>query len=175
MKKVRYKEEYREDETPSFYRRKLFIVGMLLLLTGIIAVVASYAWFILATAPEITGISATIGSNGSLEMALLDDTTYDNTTLIGANVGDSMDVVGKSKAEANITWGNLVDLSDTSYGLSSIVLYPSLLNLDSEKVDLEHFLSVPHNGSDGRITRLTADTATAKYDGTIFSIESNGY
>ena len=175
MKKVRYKEENREDESPSFYRRKLFIVGMLLLLTGIIAVVASYAWFILATAPEITGISATIGSNGSLEMALLDDTTYENTTLIGANVGDSMDVVGKSKAEANITWGNLVDLSDTTYGLSSIVLYPSLLNLDSNNVNLEHFLSVPHNGTDGRITRLTADTATAKYDGTVFSIESDGY
>ena len=33
--------------------------------------------------------------------------------------------------EKNITWGNLIDVSDEKYGLNQISLYPSALNLDA--------------------------------------------
>jgi hypothetical protein len=42
---------------------------------------------------------------------------------ITSESGDSMAV--KDKTQANITWGNLVDLSDESYGLNTIKLYPA--------------------------------------------------
>jgi hypothetical protein len=162
-------------EVPAFFKRKVFIVSMLLICSGILVVVATYAWFILATAPEVSGISTTIGSNGSLEMALLNGETYANTTLIQANVGDSLDTEGKSKTEANITWGNLVDLSDPSYGLSSITMNPSLLNESGGKLDISQMLSIAHNGTDGRITTVTADTATAVYLNSEFSTANSSY
>jgi hypothetical protein len=165
----------RTVQAPSFFKRKMFMAAMMLICSGVLAIVATYAWFILATSPEITGITTTIGANGSLEMALLSDTTYENTTLIQANVGDSLDVDGKSKAEANVTWGNLVDLSDTSYGLSSITMSPSLLNESGGKIDTANLLSIAHNGTDGRITSVSADTATASFNGTTFNTSTSSF
>jgi hypothetical protein len=169
------KQNKRKVEVPGFFKRKVFIVSMMLLCSGILVVVATYAWFILATAPEVSGITTTIGSNGSLEMALLEEKTYDNMTLIQANVGDSLDTEGKAATEANITWGNLVDLSDPSYGLSSITLYPSILSESSGKVDTSAMLSVAHNGTDGRIKSVSADTATASYKDNEFNTANSAH
>ena len=99
-------------------KKKLVGAVCMLLVASIMMVSSTYAWFTLSTAPEITGISTSVGANGNLEMALLtsgttDDTnTYKNLDKITSAVGDS----GKAVTEKNLTWGNLVDLKDASYG-----------------------------------------------------------
>ena len=50
-------------------RKKLMVAIAMVLVASIMMVSASYAWFTLSTAPEVTGITTSIGSNGNLEMA----------------------------------------------------------------------------------------------------------
>ena len=59
-------------------RKKLFAAIAMLLVACIMAVSSTYAWFTLSTAPEVKGISTTIGANGNLEMALvrIENKTY---------------------------------------------------------------------------------------------------
>lgn len=170
----RYKREKRKLKLPLFFKRKVFIVTMTLICSAIMVGMATYAWFILATAPEVKGVTTTIGANGSLEMALLNNETAENTSLIQAKVGDSISIVGA--VVGNVTWGNLVDLSDASYGLNTLVLYPSVINAKTEKtVDTLALLSVPKNGLDGRITHVTSNTATGVFDGTSFLAKGNAF
>lgn len=94
-------------------KKKLMGAVCMLLVASIMMVSSTYAWFTLSTAPEITGISTSVGANGNLEMALLNTATYGDTSLIKSAVGNSMDA-GTAVTEANVTWGNLVNLSDKS-------------------------------------------------------------
>ena len=106
-------------------RKKLIAAIAMLLVASFMVASSSYAWFTLSTAPEITGIKTSVGANGNLEMALYNGT--EPTT----GVGDSLaNVLLK-----NLTWGNLVDLSDSAYGLDRITLLPSRLNvMDNGKI-----------------------------------------
>ncbi len=168
MTDAEYRKSRKAVVVPAFIKRKVFLVLMLLITSGIMAAVSTYAWFILSTAPEVRGVSTIVGANGSLEMALLNEQTGLDPMLIRADVGDSISIVGA--VEGNVTWGNLVDLSDTTYGLNTLVLYPSILHTtESGSIDTGAPLSIPHNGVDGRITRVDSNTASAKYDGTSFS------
>lgn len=167
MTDAEYRREKRGIAVPFFFKRKIFIVFMMLVCSGIMAVTATYAWFILSTAPEVVGVTTTVGANGSLEIALLNNETGADTNLITADVGQSISVVGA--VEGNVTWGNLVDVSDASYGLNTIVMYPSVLNETNGVLDLNAMLSVPRNGVDGRITGLTSNTMPALYNGTAFA------
>ena len=152
----------RKIQMPSSIRKKMMAATSMLLVSAILMVTTSYAWFTLSTAPEVTGITTSVGANGNLEMALLTTETFANTELITSNTGDSMDVAGKTKA--NITWGNLVDLSDESYGLQKIALYPSALNA-TEKNEVNTLgtgpLSVPKYGADGRVSELVSNTVSS--------------
>ena len=168
-----YRKEKRGIAVPFFFKRKIFMVLMMLICSGIMAVTATYAWFILSTAPEVVGVTTTVGANGSLEIALLSNATGDNPDSITADVGQSITVVGA--VEGNVTWGNLVDVSDASYGLNTIVMYPSVLNETDGKLDVNAMLSVPRNGVDGRITGLAANTMPALYNGSVFSTENARY
>lgn len=167
MTDAEYRREKRGIAVPFFFKRKIFIVFMMLVCSGIMAVTATYAWFILSTAPEVVGVTTTVGANGSLEIALLNNETGADTNLITADVGQSISVVGA--VEGNVTWGNLVDVSDASYGLNTIVMYPSVLNETNGVLDVNAMLSVPRNGVDGRITGLTSNTMPALYNGTAFT------
>ena len=173
MTNAEYRREKKKIRVPLFFKRKVFIVSMLLICSGIMAVMATYAWFILSTAPEVKGVSTTVGANGSLEIALLDNTTGANTSLIKADVGDSIEIVGR--VWGNVTWGNLVDLSDVSYGLNTLTLYPSLLNETNDIINTGAMLSIAHNGYDGRITKVSSDTSAAKYNGTAFDTKDALY
>ena len=51
-------------------KKKLSAAIIMLLLSCIMVVTSTFAWFTLSTAPEVTGISTTIGGNGNLEIAL---------------------------------------------------------------------------------------------------------
>ena len=165
-------------------KKKLVGAVCMLLVASIMMVSSTYAWFTLSTAPEITGISTSVGANGNLEMALLtsgttDDTnTYKNLDKITSAVGDS----GKAVTEKNLTWGNLVDLKDESYGLGKIKLMPAALNITKAAagaftVKTENLLATPTYGTDGRVADLSGKTYTAKYDGTnwAFNKDDPGY
>jgi len=134
----------------------------MLLIAAILMVSTTYAWFTLSTAPEVTGITTNVGANGNLEMLLLNkdsfQSTEDDLGVVSA-VGDSNAV--QAITEANLKWGNLVDLSDASYGLDNIVLMPSRLHLaDASTLDSAVLLA-PSYGTDGRVI----DVNTATYSG----------
>lgn len=142
-------------------KKKLMGAVCMLLVASIMMISATYAWFTLSTAPEITGITTSVGANGNLEMALLSGNVKDLTTQEGG-VGSSMAVV-KDKV-ANLTWGNLVDLSDDSYGLQSISLKPARFN-NAGNWATGNLLSIPVYGADGRVKDLAENTqASGKYN-----------
>ena len=64
----------------------LAAIGMLLV-SSIMMVSTTYAWFTLSTAPEVKGINTAVGANGNLEMALLP--TDGLLSSITTGVGDS--------------------------------------------------------------------------------------
>lgn len=146
-------------------KSKLMGAVAMLLVSAIMVSSATYAWFVLSTHPEVKGMSTTVGSNGALEIALLNNETgkVGGLANITANVGDSKEAMTKS----NETWGNIVDLSDASYGLGKITLYPAALNATGT-TDAVTFashsalLKYAKYGTDGRITELAADTAAGK-------------
>jgi len=145
---------------PMGIRKKMMAAISMLLVASIMLVSSSYAWFTLSTAPEITGITTSVGANGNLEVALLP--ASGNTADITTGAGDSMAV--QSATLANTTWGNLVDLSDsTYYGLDKITLYPAALNAFTGALGNAP-LSIPEYGADGRVAELVATTVAAGYD-----------
>ena len=140
-------------------KTKLMAAICMLLVSSIMMVSTTYAWFTLSTAPEVTGIQTAVGANGNLEIALQ---RYDgNSANIVSTAGDST----KDIAEKNVTWGNIVDVSDDNiYGLSYITLYPARLNTETggENLALSP-LSTPTYGSDGRVAALRSETITGVY------------
>lgn len=151
-------------------RTKLAAAVAMLLVSTIMLTTTTYAWFVLSTAPEVKGMSTTVGSNGSLEIALLNDST--DTTAITSGVGDSSAADG-DVVRANTHWGNIVDLSSAMYGLTNAAkakLYPAALNLNDDHTKLlsnTNLLKTPTYGVDGRVNSIAANTDAGKYvDGT---------
>ena len=155
-------------------KKKLMGAICMLLVASIMVVSSTYAWFTLSTAPEITGISTSVGANGNLEMALLngsengaaDTDTYADLTKIKSAVGDSKYVDGKDVKEANITWGNLVDLT-TGYGLDQIKLMPAAVKYaegGTTNLDKASMLATAQYGADGRVKDVEGTTVSAVYN-----------
>lgn len=115
---------YKQTTEYKSIQKKLVTAVAMVLVACIMVVSTSYAWFTLSTAPEVTGITTSVGANGNLEMALRTGALNTIQTTIGATY-----------PTANNSWGNLVDLSDASYMLSAVALQPARLNitLDTEK------------------------------------------
>ena len=147
-------------------KKKLMAATSMLLVAAIMLVSSTYAWFTLSTAPEVTGITTTVGANGSLEIALANTETWADSSMITSAVGDSRDTEGKTAETANITWGNLVDLSSANYGLSTISMLPSKLNLTDDGALSNSPLGFPTYGSDGRVIDVDGQTFTGVYDTT---------
>ena len=147
-------------------KKKLTAAIAMLLVATIMMVSSTYAWFTLSTAPEVTGITTSVGANGNLEMALLTKDTYNHTDAITSAVGDSSSAANKTAVTANITWGNLVDLSDASYGLNNIKLMPARLlaknGVDGAKI-AGSAIAVADYGNDGRVTALNEGTVSGIY------------
>ncbi len=155
------KKSYFAGVDPKNYKKILFSALSLFLMSAVLMISTSYAWLVLSVAPEVTGITTNVAANGSLEIALLTTSTRQDMSTITSGVGQSL---VNNKTSANLTWGNLLDLHDESYGLSDIVLLPARLNLtpsgDGYKVEAG-MLSVPTYGYDGRIVDLTDNTVSA--------------
>ncbi len=147
---------------------KLVSAACMLLVAVIMVVSSTYAWFTLSTAPEVTGIQTAVGSNGSLEMALLPES---------GKVEDILTYTGTDTTDINTTWGNLVDLSGNlgkDYGLSKITLYPSQLNLQENGIlPASGMLLTPSYGADGRVTSVTANTVNGVYGTSSFASNSS--
>lgn len=147
-------------------QKKLMAATSMLMVAVIMMVSSTYAWFTLSTAPEVTGITTAVGANGNLEIALATTETWNAPEKIGSGV---------STSGIFTTWGNLIDVSGTSYGLADIKLMPAALNLsdDGKTVDLS-YLSTPGYGADGRVSELLKNTVTGTYrEGTTGQFVSN--
>ena len=149
-------------------REKLSAAGLGLLVAAIVAVSASFAWITLSRAPEVTGIATTLSGNGSLEIALSKaDGSQPEEYDIDENAPAKTDVVS-----SNLQWGNLVNLSDESYGIDNLALRPAQLNTANL---LNSPLWGASYGGDGRITQLDSNYAYAKYkDGSFITSKDLG-
>lgn len=144
-------------------KKKLMGAVCMLLVASIMMISATYAWFTLSTAPEVTGITTSVGANGSLEMALLNNDSWANLDSIQSKVGDSS-AATNDVTKSNITWGNLVDLSDTSYGTNAFKLNPAALVLGANNtVNQTTPLATPTYGTDGRVNKLDTNTVFGTY------------
>ena len=151
---VNNKKTKREKDIKS----KLLAAVAMLLVSSIMMVSTTYAWFTLSTAPEVTGITTTIGSNGNLEIAL------SPSSGLGSDVGDANLTTGNVWTVKNLTWGNLVDMSDVSYGLAGLTLAPAQLALTGTAGAYtlgDNALATPSYGSDGRISALNVNAYIA--------------
>ena len=156
------KTQKKKVQMPAGIRNKLMAAVAMLLVSSIMVVSSTYAWFTLSTAPEVTGITTSVGANGNLEMALLNTDTYNHLDSITSAVGDSSQV--KNVADANITWGNLVDMSIADYGLDTINLQPSRLNVAAGATKITaiaNLLKTPVYGKDGRVATVDGTTYTS--------------
>ena len=133
-------------------REKVLAVALLLVMSIAMMTSATFAWLTISRAPEVTEVSTSVAANGNLEIALATKDEAGNVVVPGeSKVGDSSATEGKSVAAANITWGNLVNLSDSSYGLENLALRPAQLNTASL---LKSPLYGAEYAGDGRITQL---------------------
>lgn len=131
-------------------KERVAAVALLLVMSMAMMTSATFAWLTISRSPELSGVTTNLAANGNLEIALA---TGDGTTPPGeSKVGDSSAAEGQSVFNANLTWGNLINLSDPSYGLDNLVLRPAQLNTAS-------LLTKPLFGAvysqDGRIKSLT--------------------
>lgn len=139
-------------------RNKLIAAVAMLLVSSIMMVSTTYAWFTLSTAPEVQGITTTVGANGNLEIALspLDGDVSKITSAMGdSNISDW--------ADKNLTWGNLLDMSSSAYKLDEITLLPAQLDATGGKLSTSP-LKTPVYGADGRISTLDSNTSVGTYD-----------
>ena len=131
-------------------RERVIAVALLLAMSASMLTSASFAWLTISRRPEVSGVSTTVAANGNLEIALATSEDHPDES----EIGDSSAAKGQSVTEANITWGNLINLSDPSYGLNNLVLRPAQLNKES-------LLTSPLFGAvftqDGRVERLTSN------------------
>ena len=157
---------------PRQLKQKLMAALSMLIVAGVLLSTVTFAWLVMSIAPEVRGVTTNVGANGSLEIALLNSSTrQDLSTIQGGGVGSSL---ANNSLSANYTWGNLIDVSDVSFGLNDITLMPSRISAiaNSEGTGFivnSGMLSVPEYGFDGRIVKLNNNTISAVYGSNKFS------
>ncbi len=153
---------------PAGIRNKLMAATSMLLISCIMMVSSTYAWFTLSTAPEVKNITTTVAGNGSLEIALMPESGL----LSGITTGVSSESSADALLTANRTWGNIVTLSDASYGLEQVTLNPATLGKTTTTTDEEGNtttsasafnpaspLATATYGFDGRIDQILENTS----------------
>lgn len=149
-------------------REKVGATGLALLIAGIVAVSATFAWVTLSRAPEVSGLATSMSANGSLEIALSkEDGSQPDEFDVDESVGVNDDVY-----VTNLTWGNLVNLSDERYGIENLALRPAQLNSSAL---LTNPLWGAEYAKDGRITQLNTNFAYAVYRDGGFITNSDVY
>lgn len=141
-------------EVLPYIREKVIAVAVLLALSVTMMASVSYAWYTMSLAPEASGITTQVSSNGNLEVALagLYDKNGNLMAPLASAVGDSFSANGQTTVDANLTWGNLINLSNY-YGIENLVLRPATLDLAGS----DSFLSSKKYSEDGRVETSTTD------------------
>lgn len=150
-------------------RRKLFIALSSAVVCFALLVSSSFAWLTMSSTPEITGIETNVGANGSLEIALLTGHTYMHPDEIRTAIGSSAERV--ETTVSNITWGNVIDLRDGSYGLDKISLLPARLDVTAllgRNSVSNNLLTVPDYSEDGRFSGFNDGIVSGAYQGDDF-------
>lgn len=137
-------------------RERVIAVALLFAMSMAMMTSATFAWLTISRAPEVTAVSTTVAANGNLEIALATGNQMLAVPPEESEIGDSYAAEGQSVTAANVTWGNLVNLSDESYGLEHLELKPAQLNTAA-------LLTSPLYGAeyhkDGRVEKLTSSFA----------------
>lgn len=145
-------------QMPGSIKTRLTAAFCMLMVSFIMMVSATYAWFTLSTAPEVKNITTSAAGNGSLEIALMPNNGL--FTAIGKSMNSSKTQGGKADVTiANTTWGNIVELGDSSYGLENVTLLPASLTVPENNGAPS--LKIASYGKDGRVT--TVDTVTTVF------------
>lgn len=151
---------YYQEALPDM-KKKVTAAALMLMIAVIVSVTATYAWITLSVAPVVSSVNTTMSANGTLEIALSNpEGTEPEDMDIDESVTSSTDV-----AVSNLRWGNLVNLSDSSYGIDNLVLRPAQLNTASLKSSP---LWGAVYGADGRISTLDSNYTYTKWDGVDF-------
>ncbi len=134
-------------------KEKVLATALLVILAFAMATTSTFAWLVLSRAPEVSGATTSLAANGNLEIALVGP---EGKIPAESAVGDSnLDLILK-----NITWGNLINLSDPRYGLDNLVLRPAQLSTATLKTQP---LWGAEYTSDGRIEKLNTDFGYATW------------
>lgn len=142
-------------------RKKVKIALIFLIVCAVLLISTSYAWLTISLQPKVYSIDTNVGANGSLEIALLTDSTYADPLQIRTTIGDS--AAGQDALESNKSWGNVIELSDDRYGLERITLLPARLHVaDNGGVHTvsRDLLKTAEFGIDGRITILSEENVS---------------
>lgn len=152
--------KYRQD-LPHM-REKVFAAFLMLLVATCVAATATYAWVTLSSSPEVSGMVTSMAANGNLEIALSKE---DGSQPDEFDIDESVTTKGSDVTVSNLQWGNLVNLSDASYGIDDIRLRPARLNTASL---LNNPLWGAVYSADGRIETLNYNYTYTVFDGNEF-------
>ena len=173
------KEKKKKVLMPFGLRNKLIAAISMLLVSSIMMVSSTYAWFTLSTAPEVKNISTTVAGNGSLEIALMPTKGLLSDITAGVVGGNTATLKDK-----NIKWGNQVVLSEGEndpYGLNDISLNPAQLNYEKADGAAEAAfvpdkpLAIAKYGFDGRIAGLDAQNVGVRSKADSVGFDSKNY
>lgn len=123
MKKTQENVSKYKNKLPHF-RERLVAAALLFAIATSMLATATFAWISLTRSPQVSDIHTSVAANGNLEIALANGSLSTVQSPGSSKVGDSL----LENGLRNITWGNLINLNDPSYGLKNLVLRPSLLN-----------------------------------------------
>ena len=166
-KETKLRINYYQKILPSM-KERIFAALILFVVAFVTAVSAAYAWLTISRAPVVQNIATSLSSNGALEIALSkEDGSQPEEFDIDESAGFEVDLVS-----SNLRWGNLVNLSDPSYGIDNLALRPAQLN---DSALLTNPLWGASYGEDGRITVLNTDFAYARYEDGQFWTSNNTY
>lgn len=158
----------RVDRRENDIKKKLTAAVAMLLVSCIMVVTSTYAWFTLSTAPEVSGIQTTIAGNGNLEIALATKDTWTTPSNVATLAEKNTNIY-----TTNQSWGNLINVaaSDTEdwYGVNQglIRLAPAKLlsTVDDSGVETvaDGVLGVPSYGADGRVQSISSSVLSGTY------------
>ncbi len=127
-------------------KKKLMATSLMLVISILMMSTASFAWFTISTAPEITGMETDVVVNDNLEIALAAEamtTATPPSSVIETNTEGAV-VIKQTH------WGNMIDLNATdvkdAYDALEKTLRPVKLN--SAKTGFEY----PTYGANGRVS-----------------------
>ncbi len=139
-------------------KEKVAAALIMLVLALSVAVTATYAWITISRSPEVSSIATTMAANGNLEIALSNEKgSLPEEFDIDEGKTLTLDING-----TNLQWGNLINLSDSSYyGIDKLALRPAKLNTGALRTNP---LQGATYGTDGRVTELSSQYSFFKWD-----------